>query len=267
MKTNRNTEDLIDLYLLDKLSPVERKRFEDEMLKNDDLSKEVEIMQHIMAGFERKNEIEAADAMLNTSEEQIKTIIANVENNHKPPVKRTKLFVAMTAIAAGIALLLYIGFQPEYTSQELYDSFYTPLAYEYIPSRGGTLSDNKEFLLQQAIAAYNQGNYTEALNLFDSITANIDAEETTEEIKFYAALCMTKTGKEQAALEELESIAYSVDSEFKQDAQWNLALVYLKIGERNKCRQILMNIIENVDNPYTEDSNILLDKLKAKKWF
>ncbi len=266
MKTNRNTEDLIDLYLLDKLSPVERKKFEDEMLKNDDLSKEVEIMRHIMAGFERKNEIEAADAMLNISEEQMKRAIADMENNHKPPVKRTRLFVAMTAIAACIALLLYIGFQPEYSSQELYDSFYTPLAYEYIPSRGGTLNDNHERLLQQAIAAYNQGNYAEASNLFDSITANIDAEETTEEIKFYTALCMAKTGKEQAALNELESIA-SADSEFKEDAQWNIALVHLKIGERNKCRQILMNIIENVDNPYTEDSKILLDKLKAKKWF
>lgn len=267
METNYNREDLIDLYLLDKLSSQQRKNFEEEMLRDDDLRKEVEVTQRIITGFEHKGETEAIDAMYNLSEEQIKTIIAGVEKNrHKQSVKKTWLYPVIAGMVASIALL-YIGFQPKYSSGELYDNFYAPISYEYIPSRGGVLDNERQHLLEQAIANYNQSNYAEALVLFDSIIANLEEEPVLEEVIFYMALCMAQTGKENAALKKLELIAVSSDSEFREDAQWNLALLYLKIGERNKCRNILKDITGSGDSPYIGDANSLLDKLDKRKWF
>ncbi|MCC8146939.1 MAG: tetratricopeptide repeat protein [Bacteroidales bacterium] len=267
METNHNREELIDLYLLDKLSSQARKDFEEEMLKNDDLRKEVEVMQRILIGFEHKGETEAIHAMRTMPEEQVKSIIANAENEYKPKVNRIGLYSVIAGIAASIALLLYIGFKPKYSSEELYNDFYVPFAYEYIPSRGGILNGEEEHLLEQAISGYNQERYAEALALLDSITKNIHPEQVPEEVMFYTALSMAETGKENSAVEKLESIASSNDSEFKEDAQWNLALLYLKLGERNKSSTILRVIIDSKDNPYAGDAGRLLDKLNTKKWF
>jgi hypothetical protein len=265
MGTGKSREELTDLYLLDKLLPQDREDFEEEMLRDDELHKEVETMRHIITGFERKGEVEAIDAMQNMSEEQIKSIIADTENGYKRPVKRRWLYYSATiGIAASIVLLLYIGFQPKYSSVELYDSFYAFVAYEYIPSRGGGLNEDQEHLLEQAVTVYNQGNYAEALSLFDSITTN---ENVSEEIKFYAALCMVQTGKEPDAKRELEYIAHSVDSEFKDDALWNLALLYLKIEDRNRCSSILQSITDDKNNPYANDADRLLNKLNTRRWF
>ncbi len=267
MEIGRSREELIDLYLLDKLLPQDRKDFEEEMLRNEELRKEVESMRHIITGFERKGEVDAIDAMQNMSEERIKSIIADVENGHKPPVKRRWLYYSATiGIAASIVLLLYIGFQPKYSSEELYGSFSAFVAYEYVPSRGGGgLNEDLEHLLEQAVTVYNQGNYTEALSLFESITT--DEEDVSEEIKFYVALCKVQTGKEPDAIKELGYIAYSVDSEFKSDALWNLALLYLKVKDRNRCSTILQSIIDDKNNPYANDADRLLNKLNTRKWF
>lgn len=261
---------MIDLYLLDKLSPQERKDFEEEMLRDNELHKEVIIMQRIMTGFERKGETEAIEAIHNMSEEQVKSIIADEEGKYKQPkqpAKKTWLFSVIAGVAASVALLLYIGFQPKYSSEELYNSFYAPFAYEYIPSRGGTLNDNQEHLMKQAIAEYNQESYVKALALFDSITTNINAGKVPEEVIFYIALCMAQTDKENLALEKMESIASLNDAEFKDDAQWNLALLYLKLGDRDKCRNLLDDIVNAENNLYANEASKLLDKLNTKRWF
>lgn len=267
MGSKKSKEELIDLYLFDKLLPQDRKNFEEEILCNEELRKEVEAMQRIMIGFERKGEVEAIDAMQNMSEEQIKSIIADAESKYKPSVKRKWLYSATIGIAASIALLLYIGLQPKYSSVELYDSFYTHVEYDYMPSRGGDLNEDQEHLLEQATVAYNQGKYAEALTLFESIATNINAIEVSEEIKFYTALCMAQTGKESDAIKKMEYIASSVDSEFKDDAMWNLALLYLKVEDRNKCSNILKSIIDDKDNLYASDASQLLNKLNDRRWF
>jgi len=230
MEKKKSREELIDLYLLDKLLPQDRENFEEEMLRNDELCKEVEIMRRIITGFERKGETEAMDAMQNMPEAQIRSAIIEAENGHKRPVKKKWLYTATIGIAASIALLIYIGFQPKYSTEELYGHFYTLVEFEYIPSRGG-----------------------EDLN--------------EEEITFYTALSKAQTGKERDAIKELESIVSSVDSEFRDDALWNLALLYLKVGDRNKCSGILQSIIDDKNNPYANEANQLLDKLNTRRWF
>lgn len=267
MKINYNKEDLIDLYLLDRLSPQERKDFEEEMRKDDALRKEVEAMQHIVIGFERKAEAEAVNAMHTLSEEQVISIIANKGGRYKRSAKKTRLFPVLIGVAAIIALLFYIGFQPKYSSEELYADFYTPFVYEYLPSRGGTLTTDQEDLLEQAIAEYNLGSYAKALALFDKMTANISAGQVPEEVVFYTALCLVQTGKESMALEKLESLVSLNDSEFRDDAQWSLALLYLKFGERKKCRNILYDILNNKNSLYFGDANRLFEKLEMRRWF
>jgi hypothetical protein len=231
METNYNREDLIDLYLLDKLSSQERKDFEEEMLRNGDLCEEVEAMRRIMTGFERKGETEAINAMRNMPEEQMKLIIADAENGYKQPVKKTGLFLAIAGVVASITILLYIGLQPKYSSEELFSEYYLPEQLEILPSRGES-----------------------------------SPEEKQNEIRFKEAIDLLEDNKLYPATDHLTYLSSLSEFKYQEESKWVLALVYLKRDQREESKKILLQLIET-NSYYAKDAKKVVEKLEKRKWF
>jgi len=284
----KNRQDKIDRYLSGELSDTEKAAFEEKMRNDEDLRKNVELTKIIAEAFRNKADNRAIEAMENVSEDDVRAIIASIEkeysyeptemeyslrsmqHNRLPentPKKRNirKLVIGVLSVAAVVLAFIYIGGQPKYSSDELFNEYYTAQVYEYVPSRSGSpYSEEQEALHTQAVELYEKGDYQKALEYFGKVTAGMTEKDVPEEVVFYSAICMIETEKINNAVERLEKLA-STGSLYNEDAAWNLALAYLKINKRDKARDLLFSIVEKQGN-YNEEAKNLLRQMVKKRW-
>ncbi|MCD7972365.1 MAG: hypothetical protein LUG18_06820 [Candidatus Azobacteroides sp.] len=267
MYKEEERQDIIDRYLQDEMTPEEKKGFEERLEHDPVLKKELLMTRHIKTVFERKGEQEMLKNAGNLSEEELKTMMINIENQHMKTNKRIPLIIMLAAIAAVAFVIVYIGGQPRYGADQLFNEFYTTQPYETVPYRGGTpMDEEKDKLLVEASALYEQGEYAKALEIFDKITADMNLEDTPEEVIFYSAISMLEENKLPEAIERLSYLEAADNSDFQQDAAWSLALAYLKDNQRSEAKTTLEYIVTG-NGYYSEEAKDLLKKLDEKKWF
>lgn len=178
-----------------------------------------------------------------------------------------KLLIVIFVLFVSFGAIFYIGNQPVYTSNDLFEEYYIPQPYETIPLRGGCdRSFLKDQQLAEAIQFYQEENYENALEIFKSIYRDLGKDAVPEEIMFYAAICMIELNNEKEAIAILEDIANNPDSDFQQDALWSLTLAYLKADQRERAKEELYKMVSKQEL-YADDAGELLDKLNRKKWF
>ena len=146
------------------------------------------------------------------------------------------------SIAASIALLIGLGWVG-YNSltgtdyEDLYnDNFQTYPNTVYNLTRG----DTNESLERDAFAAYEAGDFQRALDNFDKIPA-IDQKSYFD---FYKAQSLLKLGDTSSAVALLKKIVGS-GAEFEAEAQWYLALSYLKAKDEKNAKSALQRLISN----------------------
>lgn len=264
----QNRQDLTDRYILNELSESERIAFEEAMKQDSELREEVELMKLISDGFQQKGEKEALDEIMSlSSEEEFRAIIADAEKKYNKKPKIRRLIIGLSSAAAVLLILIYIGIQPRYSSEQLFDEYYVAQAYEAIPTRGGSiLSEEQEIQFSRAVEFYKEKNYAGSLALFDKIMSELKPKDIPEEILFYSAVCMTETGRTDDAIKNFEKLSSSDEAELQEQAEWNLALAYLKNNQQNKAKEILSIIIKN-KGEYAGKAEELMNKSNAKKWF
>ena len=285
----KNRQNRIDCYLSGELSDTEKIAFEEEMRHDENLRKDIELTKIIAEAFRNKADNNAIGAMENVPEDEVRAIIASIEKEYSlaepteveyssrnvqhsmlpenAPKKRNvkKLVIGALSVAAVVFVLVYIGIQPRYSSEELFNEHYTAQIYEYTPSRSGSpYTEEQEVLHAQAVELYEEGNYQQALEYFGKITTGMEEKDIPEEVVFYSAICLIETEKVNTAVERLEKLA-STGSLYNQDAAWNLALAYLKINKRDKARDLLFSIVEKQGN-YNEEAKNLLRQMVKRRW-
>jgi tetratricopeptide (TPR) repeat protein len=166
-----------------------------------------------------------------------------------PPPRRRKLrvwwFVGPAAAAACALILVLLQPQPDLFQQY----------YRRPPSAFGEKSYNDDRLLQQAGQAYNEGRFEIALPLLDSL---LRLYPNAAQVRFYKAISLLESGSADQARDELESLAKG-PSAYAEDAQWFLALSWLKDGNHEACRQALKDIPQT--GRWSEQSALLKKKL------
>lgn len=141
-----------------------------------------------------------------------------------------KLLIAVMSVAAMIAVVMIIGFQPLYSTDELFTKWNDAVPYESVVVRGGD----------------------------DVLEAQKDALE--------AAITLAASGKTEVAIEILLPLAADVHSELREDAQWQLVMIYLWSGERNKAKSMLQEIVKS-GSIFTEEANKLINEINKRRWF
>jgi len=280
------SQDIIDRYIWNELSEKERSDFEMIMAEDDSLRNEVELTRYIARGFERSEEQNALDEMLTLPKEQVLSIIYG---KHTKPVlqkqpefdysdsrqirrKRTghnkKTFSVTSAVAAAIVIILiYIGFQPQYSSRELFDEYYSEQTYEKNPVRGGyNLTEEQEEYFIQGIGYYKQKDYSKALNIFNKAATGLKPDQIPEEFSFYFAVSLINNNQPDKALEHLHYLS-SIKNPFRRDALWYTSLAYLQLEQTDKAKELLNEISNDPDNRYASDAKRLVEKLNKRKWF
>lgn len=204
------------------------------------------VERYVARAIVRKGEQEAMDELSKVeSVEALKQILDAAERNHRPSSARPfsggghcrvsskrylRIVLSLSVAAAIIAAVLFIGLQPRYSTGELYSRWRDSVVYEPFIVRGGDeAAELQRKSLESAIACADSG----------------------------------ETGQ---AIEKLIPIASDRQSEYREDAQWLLVVVYLRIDERMKAEKILREIVENKGS-LSDEAKELMNEINMKRWF
>lgn len=264
----KNRQEQIDHYLLDRMSHTERTSFEEEINKDPKLRKEVELTRQIIHAFHQEEEQAAFNTMQAMSEKDFNKWMASLATANTPPKNTLFIRMSIAAAAAIICALFYIGSMPKYSSEELFSTYYNIQAYESFPIRGSqemNIEDIKR--KQQAKKFYQQKEFQQALSIYNQY--NLDKENWSslpEEVLFHAAICQFETGETLGAIQKLTYLASSKQSEYQEEALWNLAFIYLKEDQRKQTKKCLKQLIAK-EGEYAERAKGILETLKHTRWF
>lgn len=111
-------------------------------------------------------------------------------------------------------------------------------------------------VLKTGLGYFNKGKYGKALSEFQLL---LEANPNDVNSLFYSAVAYYQIGKYDRTIKNLEAVLNSSNNVFHPEAKWNLALSNLKIGEKAKAKQLLIEIV-NEKGFYSKRAS---DKLKG----
>lgn len=217
METTEDLQDRIDRYVLHRMDPAERARFQALLRTDAGLRREVAEQQKMAALLEK-----AGDRQL---KERLDRVYADVTASEPAGVRRLRPGMprAAWAVAASVVLLvaLLLGWwaRPQATPGDLFAQYYRPATY--------LVTRNQEATNATGGALFNQGNYRQALEAF---RANLWQNPDADYDLLYAGLCYLELGAYGRAEASFNRVA-GRSQLLRGQATWYLALTYLKKDE------------------------------------
>lgn len=95
-------------------------------------------------------------------------------------------------------------------------------------------------ILKSGLWYFNKGKYTKAATEFQLL---LEVNPKDVNSLFYSAVCYYNIGKYDRTIKNLEAVLNLENNTFHPEAKWNLALANLKVGEKDKAKQLLMDIV------------------------
>ena len=232
----------IELYLNNELKGEELRLFE-EQLENDEKLRE-QVVLYKTIGNEMRQQMSG-----NEDEEQLKRTLADLNKKyfHQPGSsagvlslnkRRRWMFAAAAILLLLIAGVYWYFFTGSKGNETLYAQYaiHQPLSFQ----RGGKDTSG---ILQDAIAAYNNKKFKEALIYLDLY---LRKDSTDAELVLAKNICLTETGNPEQAIVGFDQLAEE-NKIFKYQALWYKALAYLKQNDKAGCKKILGSIPADAD--------------------
>ena len=197
----------------------------------------------------------AQDAIEALGQEELKASFRQQYQSNPPKVKPlwSKWYVAAAAVIALLLLFFFIrNNSSSATPEELYASYesFEPLSLE----RGNSDIDSL-FLIANGL--YNEQQYEAAIPLLKQLLED-EAFDRKAYAYLHLGIAQLKSGQEDDAVHALGEL--DADSSFYLQAQWNLALAYLKLGNAEESKRILQ-ILETESRTYKSKALELLEAL------
>lgn len=222
-------DDLINGYLQGSLSKDQMDEF-DRLLKTD---------ASFAADF--KFERELRDALKKQERQELKDMFSEMKKSgikQGPKVIRLRTWLTAASIAVIVGLGSWLVFFNSSTAdtQQLYSTNFHPYENVVHPiERGETLEDLKN----KAFIAYEDGAYEEALDLFK----RLEAEQQDPYIDFYTGIVQMQLNQHEAAIVSLEGYL-GKNGQLQDRTLWYLALAHLKLGDIDKTKERLHELLE-----------------------
>lgn len=151
---------------------------------------------------------------------------------------------AIIALSLG-SFVYWIQNREHASSLQIYEKYYQPYP-AFINIRNASLLT----ITDQATRLYNSEKYEEALPLLIQI---IKMEPDNVSVQFAAGIAQLETGQIEKATQTFSAIK---DPEFKEIAQWYLALTFVKQKDYENARTVL-ELIEKESYNYSKAQEIL----------
>ncbi|HAS59653.1 MAG TPA: hypothetical protein DEQ87_03445 [Algoriphagus sp.] len=178
-----------------------------------------------------KNDLEAY--LFKVELEKIHEEIVN-----QKPTKSASLSRWILAIAASLILILvsWWGIQSVFQSpnEKLFAAYY-----QTDPGLITAMSGSDSYEFDRGMVDYKEGKYKEALARWNLLLEEEFADDT---LIYFVAMANLELGNYDLSQKLLKQVADENASEFKEDASWYLALIYLKNGELDPAKLMLSNL-------------------------
>jgi TolA-binding protein len=173
-----------------------------------------------------------------------------------PKRNRRRTLAVISAVAAGLAIILAVGILPSHTDQDrLYDRYYTPLEASDYTQRGDATQAYRNIAL--GINLYLEGNYGQSIDQFHSLSSEPAFQS---EMHFFTGLSYLGLGQYSVAQNHLETVLEG-NNRYQAETLWYLGLSYLKTGNYEQANQV-MTELELYDGLYQKNAQSLRKKLR-----
>jgi len=241
-------ETLLEKYLQEELTDEETLEF-NLLLKSDaDFSKEVLFHTNL------KRVTEADD------DAEFKEMLSEFEAEARMEKLSVKRFPTKWLVAASIALLAGLTYfftvDRSVSTQDLFAQNFKPYPNVVHPlERGGEGQDKKTM----AFAAYQTGDYAEALPLFTELYAS----GKVPNYLFYTANALIELNRANEAVPMLQEHLKSTETTdtLVEKSPWYLAMAYLQLDEKENAIEMLYTVIKN-GTYKADEAQELLDALE-----
>ena len=234
MKTNYT--ELIERYFDNQLSSEEVELVEQLKKVDSDFQEEFKL-------FEKSHQVVKLSTLLDLKED--------IKSVHKQ-IDESNTFAVISAwwvgIAASTILFVMLGvYAQRYSNESLYAEAFTPID-DYITNMDNTVSE-----MEKAMDLLDQEQYDSASIAFHKIYKTTGSQVAI----FYEGTCFYQANK----LEEAIMSWNKISNDYQPEAQWYVALAYLKMDDIDNTIQTLNAIIDN-----NKDEKFVLkaQKLKTK---
>jgi len=231
-------------YFSNQLSNEQQLAF-DELLKTDtDFKSQFEFEKNLKSAIKNK-ENKGLKAKLISFESDIK---------EKSTTSNAKRGFKNWSIAASVLLFIGLGWIGYNSMGANYSDLYDTNFQEYPNTVFAiTRSDVNESFERDAFVAYESANYQEAIDYFEKI------QSPEEYLTFYKAQCYLGVGNTTKAIALFKKVEQE-EIEFSAEANWYLALTYLKEKDKSHAVEVLKQHVVKYD--YNKEKAIdLLRKL------
>lgn len=225
-------QDLIDRLLRNKLTEAEQATISERQLDRD-FQDELTFRESVQAAVQFE------------SEQQIKSQLQDLDRAAKPRRLWTSSPRTYALAAAVLALFILAGLwlwkPPSSSVPSLNDQLaeaMTPYPMTYQGTLRATEPDASVDAVELALHAYQGGHYAQAIDIFDSILA----DTLDHNLLFYRAQAHIQMGQNSLALLDLQQVQGRSEL-YDAASRWYLALVYLRMGEEEKGKGILGEIV------------------------
>lgn len=235
-----------DRYTSGEMSSGEQKDFELALKENDSLRQDFEDYQQMNQGLRAFAYQQMSEKISNWESE-----IAVESQTKVIPFKKWYM-VAATILLLIVAAFSWWKFGLQESTGDLYASYYQPYP-DILTSRGSGERD-----LNEALFSYEAGNYDVAIEKFDQILAD---DQNNSELRFYLGQAYLANNEVNNAQIIFTSLLTEKSFALSDANQWYLALAYLKSGNIESTKEILLRINSDTNHTYKEKSKQLLDRL------
>tara|TARA_R110002020_G_scaffold107849_3_gene250283 strand:- start:3920 stop:4633 length:714 start_codon:yes stop_codon:yes gene_type:complete len=172
--------------------------------------------------------------------------------------KNSKKIIPMHWLYVAASVVILAGFSiwvtfHESNSDQLYESYYQTYPNVVSPATRGP---QEEDIQSKAFAAYDDGNYHLAVDLFEEIYQ----QDKLDFALFYKGLSELELRQFQNARASFQLFDFSKSNSFTPYFKWYLALADLKTGNRDEAKDLLIELSLK-ENPMQEMAKNLLEEL------
>jgi tetratricopeptide (TPR) repeat protein len=240
----QTTADQIEAYLNNEISKEERSRFDEKLKTDQNFAGEVEAYAKLFNAFD---EIQAQSLVAGFNK---------IEEEQEGGKEGRLGFPVYLRWAAGLVFLATLGFLVYLNSgnsdKELFLAYYTVYPNVENPVARSESSPEDVWFF------YESGNLAEASKLFKRRIADNDADAVSW---FYLGICELEMDRINEAEHAFTKVIARRDNKYYEQAQWYLALSYLKAGRRSEAIAAL-EVIESSSSAYKAKATKLHLELK-----
>ena len=252
MEGKINYSEFIDRYLDKDLSGPELNWFEKELDSNSELQAELEFQKELNEAIGQGDIYDLREKLDAIHE------IVDPEPIRKK-IKRTLTENWAGFAAASVVILCTIGFflstviNSGQTAEELFDQYYEPYI---VPTNYRSAADINN-VFHRALVEYGNQDYKKALQLFEKVLIE---DETRMDVTLLSGISYLEIENFNGANNSFIKVIDHNDNLFIEQAEWYLALCYLKTGEQEKAHFKFGKMITD-NSLYKEEAEDILNKL------